>query len=70
MFQRNVEKDPIDRIKSAVAKSIHFALTKQINMMKFYRTDEGVSEETERKMNFAPLTNSGCESQLVISLKH
>ena len=49
------------RLKASVAGSIHAGLQHQLAYMKFF-SEDSVSEETEKKQNDAPLTNSGCES--------
>ena len=54
--------EPIKRLKSDVARSIHIALRRQLDCMPFYREGGFVSEDVRRKMNFCPMTNGGCES--------
>ena len=48
-------------LEASVAGSIHAGLKHQLGYMTYF-TEDSVSEETERKQNEAPLTNSGCES--------
>ena len=61
MYEEISDGNPIKRLTSDVAKSIHSSVQHQLHMMEFFRS--GVSLEVERKMNFTPMTNSGCESQ-------
>ena len=48
-------------LEASAAANIHSGLQHQLGYMKFF-TDVPISEETKQKMNEAPLTNSGCES--------
>ena len=52
-------------LEAEVCSKVQSALKNQLDYLKFYREDseeEPISEETLKKLDEAPLTNSGCES--------
>ena len=60
----NKDMSGMQHLEAEVCYKVNTSLRAQLDYMKFFQTnpDEEVDEQTVKKMELAPLTNSGCES--------